>query len=400
MYFIVRTKSAINSVIKFWIHLFGSIFIRPFIGKPDFQKLDPQKPYKILYVCLAFRGDLVVNFPAINAIKSHFPNSKITCWLHDYNEPLARLIPAVDNVISYGDSGRSAISLFLEFLRGTKHSPFLQKLKEFDLYIDDSGYSYTALAGFRSKIPYRIGRNFQGFGFLNHREFPLDFNVQLIERRLKLLQPFGLKLSLKDIPKPYMKISPEIITAARTKFGISSSDYFAVQPFAGWEAKNWGLDKYCQVTREFSIFSGLLPVFIGSPAEQPLIKESLSRLELNAVNIAGLASLDESTAIIAGSRFYFGPDSIGNHLAIALGIKSLTMFGPTHPTLSSYLGGVNIGIRKITRCTPGPGQAYCCIDGGRSCRHNVCMIELRQEDVLETLRQHWSGEKLPIVVEF
>jgi ADP-heptose:LPS heptosyltransferase len=186
----------------------------------------------------------------------------------------------------------------------------------------------------------------------------------------------------------------------RTQFGISTTDYFVVQPFAGWEAKNWGLDKYCQVTQEFSSLTGLLPVFIGSPVEQPLIDESISRHQLNAVNIAGLASLDESAAVIAGSRFYFGPDSIGNHLAIALGIRSLTIFGPTHPTLSSYLGEANIGIRKITRCTPGPGQAYCCIDGGRSCRHNVCMIELRQEDVLATLRKHWSGKKLPDVVEF
>jgi ADP-heptose:LPS heptosyltransferase len=302
--------------------------------------------------------------------------------------------------LTYGDSGRSGISLFREFLRGINHSPFLKKLQDFDLYIDDSGYAYSALAGFRSKIPYRIGRNFQGFGFLNHYEVPLDFNVQLIERRLKLLRPFGIKLTLNDIPKPYMNINQDIISRVRDKFGISKREYFVVQPFAGWEAKNWGLGKYCQVTKDFASLTGLLPVFIGSTAEQLPIQESIAKYEMNAINLAGLAQLDESAAIIAGAKFYFGPDSVGNHLAVALGVKSLTIFGPTHPTLSTYLGGTNIGIRKITRCTPGPNQSYCCIDGGRSCRHLSCIRELRQEDVFETLRRHWSGEKLPPVVEF
>jgi ADP-heptose:LPS heptosyltransferase len=145
----------------------------------------------------------------------------------------------------------------------------LTKIKDFDIYIDDFGYSYSALAGFRSKIPYRIGRNSQGFGFLNHYEVPLDPNMQLIERRLKLLKLLGIDLSLDEIPKPYMEINGELISNSLHKFGNSDSEYCVVQPFAGWKAKNWGLDKYCRVVGEFSNYSGLMPVFIGSRDEHP-----------------------------------------------------------------------------------------------------------------------------------
>jgi hypothetical protein len=124
VYFSKQLKSRLNASIKLAIHFIGSILIKPFIIRPDFGKFNTLKSYKILYVCLANRGDLVVNFPALNALKKYFPNPQITCWLREYNVPLARLNPDIDDVIAYGDSGRSALSLFLEFLGGLKHSLF------------------------------------------------------------------------------------------------------------------------------------------------------------------------------------------------------------------------------------------------------------------------------------
>jgi hypothetical protein len=95
MYFLKRVKSGLNAAIKLAIHFMGVIIIKPFIGKPDFKKLDPHKPYKIFCVHLAYRGDLAINFPAVNVLKNHFPNSQISGWLNENNIPLAILNPAI-----------------------------------------------------------------------------------------------------------------------------------------------------------------------------------------------------------------------------------------------------------------------------------------------------------------
>ena len=393
-------KSIFNSWVKYLIHLLGYFFIKPFVGKPKIQNLDKTQPYRILYVCLAFRGDLVINFPAISAIKQHFPNSHLTCWVHDYNESLLKLHSSVDEIIIYENFSAGILRTLYELLFSKRHVSFINKLKGYDIYIDDSGYAFSALAGFRAEVPFRIGRNFQGFGFLNHFESPYDSNRQLIERRLKPLYPLGIRLSLADIPKPYFSINIERVKSAQDKLSIPFENYFTVQPFTGWNSKNWGLEKYCSIISGFSQKSGLIPVFIGSESERPLIDQAMSKHGLRAINTAGLVQLDQSAAIIAGAKLHLGGDSVGTHLAIALGVKSLAIFGPTNPTLSAYLGGVNIAVRKRTRCTPKPDKIYCCFDAGRGCRRLSCMSELKESDVLQTLMELWSGKTLPSVVEF
>jgi heptosyltransferase I len=393
-------KSIINSWVKYLIHLWGYCLIRPFIGKPKIQNLDNMQSYRILYVCLAFRGDLVINFPAINAIKQHFPNSHLTCWVHDYNESLLKLHTSVDESIVYERFSTRILRTLYEILFSKRHTRFINKLKEYDIYIDDSGYAFSALAGFRAKAPFRIGRNFQGFGFLNHFESPLDSNMQLIERRLKPLYPLGIRLTLADIPKPYFSINIERIKSAQDRQSIPSGNYFTVQPFTGWNSKNWGLNKYCRIVLSFSQTSGLTPVFVGSESERLMIDQAISKYGLRAVNTAGATQLDQAAAIIAGARLHLGGDSVGTHLAIALGVKSLAIFGPTNPTLSAYLGGVNIAVRKKTKCTPKPDKIYCCFDAGRGCRRLSCMSELNEGEVLQTLTELWSGKTLPSIIEF
>jgi ADP-heptose:LPS heptosyltransferase len=378
----------------------GVLFFRPFLTIPNPKLLDRQLPYKILYVSLAFRGDLVVNFPTIAEIKKQFPNSRLTCWVREFNVSLAGLNSDIDEVFSYTDLSHSVPRALFEFAFAHKHRKLIEKLSGYDIFFDDAGYALTAIAGYKAKIPLRLGRNSQGFGFLNHYEFPYDQNSQLIERRLKLLRPFGVFLSLRDVYKPYFKIDAEIARKYLLELGLGGMGYFTVQPFAGWESKNWGIDKYCQVAKEFSEKSGLLPVFWGSEKDANLCEEALIRHQIKAMNICGKTDLDKSAFVISLAKFHLGPDSVGSHLAISLGIKSLTIFGPTNPWLSAYLNGNNFGILKRTRCTAKPGRMNCCFDGGVSCRRAASMKELDVDEVLMTLLGIWTGKERRSVIEF
>jgi heptosyltransferase-2 len=393
-----RGRVLLNGLINFSIYLVGFLFVRPFIGKAKPQSLDLHDEHKILYVSLNYRGDLIINFPTISALKKHFPNCHLACWVRKYNEPIARMNREIDDVIVYDEFDTNPLMAFLQLLGGQKHHDLVELLRNFDIYFDDSGFAFTSIAAFIAKIPFRAGRGFRGFGFLNHHQFPTDLNSQLIERRLKALQLFGINMSLKDVPKPYFIIDSNVRTATLKECDIAEFGYFTVQPNGGWHAKNWGVDKYCWVSKQFSIQTGLTPIFLGSVSDRAYIEDAIVGQKLKAINLAGSCELDKVAAIIAAGRLHFGADSVGSQLAISLGVRSLTIFGPVNPILSSYLGDGNVGVIKRTKCMPRPDKIYCCFDAGRSCPRISWMNELHENDVLTVLEDVWEGKGRPPLV--
>lgn len=389
-----RIRTSLTAVIKFCIYLLGVVLVSPFIrkGRPEFIP-EENSEVKILYICLAFRGDLVLNFPAILALKREFPGSKITCWIREYNKNMASLNRHIDEVICYDDFEKTGIRMLNDLARAGKHNRFIARLKEreFDVSIDDSGYGFSTVACFRAGIPYRIGRNAQGFGFLYHYEYPYEFNKQLIEKRLALLKPLGISAINVDDLFPNFIIPAGMLQTVMEKCRLESG-YFTIQPFGGWGAKNWGEDKIAVVADIFASASVLTPVFIGGPGEMGQIDNIIKSFKAISINTAGKLNLAESAVLISGARIHIGVDSFGAHLAAAVGVKSLTVFGPTNPVLSAYTGVKNVAILKKIECSPREGRQYCTADAGRSCSHLSCMKELKVEDVLSILTDLWKGK--------
>jgi ADP-heptose:LPS heptosyltransferase len=342
-----------------------------------------------------------LNFPAILALKKEFPGSKITCWVREYNRNLAALNRDIDEVICYDDFEKTGIKMLIDLARVGTHDRFIAQLREgkFDVCIDDSGYGFSAVSCFRAEIPLRVGRNTQGFGFLYHCEYSYESNKQLVEKRLALLEPLGITSPNVDDLFPSLSIPQRMLPHVIEKCGLESS-YFTIQPFGGWHAKNWGENKIAIVLDEFAFFSALIPVFIGGPDDAGKIDKIIRNMKAISVNTAGKLNLAESAVLISGAGMHIGVDSFGAHLAAAVGIKSLTIFGPTNPALSAYLGHKNVAVMKRTECTPEKGKMYCCPDAGRSCPHLSCMKELEADDVLSVLIELWEDKVKERVIEF
>jgi ADP-heptose:LPS heptosyltransferase len=399
MRFLKALRYYLYAWLKWAFHSIGVVAIRPFLHKSGLAEFESNRSPKILYISLAYRGDLILNFPILNAIKEKYPNSRLTCWVRSFNQNSAKLCPAIDKIMVYDSFNNRPIQAIIETLVGTKHSVFIENLRGFDLFIDDSGYAFTSLAGYLARIPVRIGRNFQGLGFLNHFEMAYQQNTHLFVKRLKILKFLGINCSLEDFRKPYLFIGKEEIFQAQKANSILDTKYFTIQPFAGWEAKNWGLDNFCKVVSDFTLQSGLIPVFIGAQSEQAEIEKAINQYEINATNLAGTIDLSIAAAIIAGAALHFGADSVGSQFAMALDIKSLTIFGPANPRICANLGGQNFGIMKKGHCSPKPNKHLCCFDGGRSCRRMELAKKLTTDEVLSMLVRVWKNQEKDSLVE-
>ncbi|NLI15872.1 MAG: glycosyltransferase family 9 protein [candidate division Zixibacteria bacterium] len=395
-------KKYITALVKFIIHLGGTIFVKPFllVARYRAMKRIPENP-KILYVSLAFRGDLVLTFPALRALRKRFPKSSITLWVREYNVPLTDLCPDIDKVESYDKFNLHGLGALLEYFPKNVHQGFINKIRRagYDIYIDDSGYTFSALVGSLSNIPIRIGRNQQGFGFLYHYDFPYDYNRHLVKKKFTLLEPFGISILNESDILPKFNISNELVTRTLSKYELSNIRYFTCFPCAGWTAKNWQLDRFVSVVNEFSFYSNLTPVFLGGEKDKIIIDYIKDNVKSNYHILIGNTSIIESAAVVSRAEIHFGVDSVGTHLAAASNIRSLTLFGPTNPRLIAYLSDINIALRKKISCAPKPDKIYCRKNAGRSCSHISCMRELKKEDVLAVLIDLWDGKIKSKVIE-
>lgn len=362
-----------------------------------------ESPRRILYISLAFRGDLVLNFPALQAIKRKFPDAEITCWVREYNKTLAKLSPAINNVLFYDNFRCRGLSILKELFPHRQHAEFFRIIKSaaYDICIDDSGLAFSSLVAAYAKIPLRIGRNTQGFGFLNHYGIPYDFDAHLIKKRFDLLEPLGIATADEKGLIPGVSIDDNARKALLSQYGLEGKiyKYFTIQPFAGWSAKNWDNVKFGKVVAKFAEASSFQPIFIGGPNDFAPIDSLIASMRYPAINLAGKLELAETAIVISGAAIHLGVDSVGSHLAAASGVKSLTLFGPTNPRLIAVLTEKNIAIQKKTACTSAEDKIYCCKDAGRSCADVVCMSQLTYEDVFDILVLLWKNQKLPKIIE-
>ena len=400
----VEFKAVMIGAAKALVHLGGSLIFNSIRNKANFEASLLKNPRHVLYISLAYRGDFILCFPALAALRRRFPDAKITCWVRKYNEHLVELNPDINQTIVFDDFKTKGISIFQSISFNGAQNDFLRFLKDkkFDLCIDDSGFAFCAIICARAGIPLRIGRNTQGFGFLYHFEYAYDFDAPLVLKRFRLLERLGVSDPGAGALIPRITIPEELKRKTLQKLGFEQIDkgYFTVQPYAGWPAKNWNDDKFAFVIEQFASLSKLTPVFIGGQSDEAGIAAMAAKISCKSISAAGTLELHETAALISGAKYHIGVDSVGSHLAAATGVRSLTLFGPTNPRLIAVLTEKNIAVFKNTACTPAPNRIYCCRDAGRSCRDVVCMRELREGDVFDILTKTWRGEKVESLAEF
>ena len=134
---------------------------------------------------------------------------------------------------------------------------------------------------------------------------------------------------------PVGEAAPEARYLLRTRDG-ASEDFLAsvprpfalYHPGAGWANKSWGEDRFAEVARGVQKELGILPVVSWGPGDEGRA-ENLARLtgavRIPPVDFPGLAS------IVSRASFFAGGDTGPLHLADALGVPTVGLFGPTDP---------------------------------------------------------------------
>jgi ADP-heptose:LPS heptosyltransferase len=152
----------------------------------------------------------------------------------------------------------------------------------------------------------------------------------------------------------------------------------AIGAGSGAREKNWPEEFFVAVARWWRRFTGGVVVLAVGPVEEE--RGGIARLSRECVSISGLC-LARLGALIAGSELYLGNDSGVSHLAAALGVRAVLLFGPSNVEQWAPRGKRVTVLRHAIRCSP------CGVLAMKSCRHRSCLAALSPDEVIKTLAQ-------------
>jgi heptosyltransferase-1 len=326
-------------------------------------------PKKILIIKPSSLGDIVHSLPFLNALKESFPSSEIH-WIAAKgfeglleNHPMIKRLWIINkDKWKYLGRVKETFKEFVNLFRDLKK-------ESYDIVIDLQGLLRSGLLTYFTSAPLRIGfkEAREGSTFFYTHKVECGKEVHAVDRYMKIA--FFIGCEIKDIkfPMPLIRESERI-----KKIKEELRDYAVIVPGARWKTKRWGLENYSRLISMLDIKS----VIVGSKSDEEMAKEIELSSRGRPLSLAGKTDLKELLSIIRGARFMVSNDSGPMHIAAALNIPVVAIFGPTNPVRTGPYGQKNIVLRSGLPCSP-------CYK--RECKTIECMKVITVESVYNAI---------------
>ena len=157
---------------------------------------------------------------------------------------------------------------------------------------------------------------------------------------------------------------------------LAGRPVLTIAPGSGAREKNWPEKFYCAVAEWWRKATGGAIVLLIGPVEQE--RGGFERLSEGCLVASGL-SLSRAAALLDRSAVYLGNDSGISHLAAALGIRTVALFGPTDPIRWAPRGQRVTVLRRGMDCSP------CSEPVMKSCPHRACLSEFAAPEIISKL---------------
>ena len=207
---------------------------------------------------------------------------------------------------------------------------------------------------------------------------PYRASKRIVERYLDALEPLGIERAYR---RPRFRPEREAVDWARrflSDVGLSPGEFAAIVPGSLWPTKRWPPERYASLAAGLGGELGLPVLMLGSSFERGLCGRVAGGS--GAINAAGRATLGQSAALIGMASLCVGNDSGPTHIAMASGVPTVAIFGPTDPGQFDFSGHALVYANL-------PCSA-CSFFGTKRCRlkHWDCMMSISVDDVMRAAR--------------
>jgi len=310
-------------------------------------------------------GDVLFTTPVIRAIKEADAQNTVSYWCNERVKAVLENNPNIDKIFAlsrgdlkkiYQDSGIEGTQRFFSLL---------QKLKKerFDVAIDyslDHRYSLICkILGIRK----RIGYNYKKRGLFLTGKIDLDgySKKHIVEYYLSLLKLIDIPAKSKNLE---LFVSEHPLSRIRNILryeGVKDKDLIiGIAPGAGgsWgkeaKLKHWAPLKFAELADDLTDRLGARILILGDASERDIADIIVAAMKHRPIDLVGKTKLEELAAAINCTRLLITNDGGPLHMAVALGVRTVSIFGPVDEKVyGPYpVGSEHIVIKKDLPCRP------------------------------------------------
>ncbi|MFC1497372.1 glycosyltransferase family 9 protein [Verrucomicrobiota bacterium] len=324
---------------------------------------------RILLIRPGGMGDMIMLLPVIKALQEKYPEAKIDLVCEKRNMDVLKLAGLENNALVYDVN---PVKFFFQL-----------KQHHYDIALDtEQFHHFSAVFAFWSGAPVRIGFK------INPRRNPLYTHLipyaidgYEAEQFARIPEPLGIS----DIRHNLENILTDTDSALIPSKMLPSSPFVIINPGASTHYKMWNENKYVQLASWLQKNRKLNIVLTGSRKEQKIctcILNALSAENGNAVSLVGELGLKATAALMKRAELFIGSDSGLAHLAMAMGLPTVVLFGPSDRRKWGVEDKKHAIVLKNLPCSP------CFMFGSHeSCRTIACMNEIGVDEVIEAVEK-------------
>jgi len=333
---------------------------------------------RILVSRLRFMGDVILTTPLVRALRKNFPQAHLAYLTEKTYASLLLHNPHLDEIIPFDREGFAKSNPIISAWAQARFFHDLRK-KHFQVGIDLLGIPRSALLLWVSGAPCRIGGDFRLRRHLYTKRIKDDGQKKsAIEFHLQSLKALGLS---ED------GYRTEVFTTAaeeawaqsylREKGLDQSWPIIGLHTGATWPAKMWLWERFAELALRMRQELGARVILTQGPGEAELVAEIAAAVG-DGIVTCELLNLRQLAALLKQLDLYVSNDCGPMHLAVAVGTKTIGIFGPSEPDIWFPYDRQNghVAIHKNLPCHP-CHQDFCEI--------MECMKEIQVGDVFASV---------------
>ena len=313
----------------------------------------------ILLIKPSSLGDIVHAMPTCAAIRRAYPKARLTWLVKRQWAGLVERIDGVDRVWPVEST-----------LKGWLSEVSSLRAERFDLVVDLQGLFRSAAIGWLSESPLRVGfaNGREGSPWFYSRRVPVpQLEMHAVDRYLLVAKAVGAVES--GAPEFRFRIPQtdyEEVDRLLSRSGVMpGTSWVALNVSARWPTKRWPAASFAEVADRLQQDGYGAVVMIGGPDERADVAAVSGMMNSPAVNLAGATTVGLLPALLSRASLLITNDSGPVHIAAAVGIPMVALFGPTSAVRTGPYG---MGHSVLT------GQVPCRPCFSRTC-HNTLPLE-------------------------
>ena len=333
---------------------------------------------RILLVRLGSMGDILHALPALATLKENFPSWEIDWLVESHWRPLLEGNPYLSHIVEVDTFAWRKQPLSPRVWRAWRSAVQALRERRYDCALDLQGLLKSAIAcrwsGAKEIIGFEKPWLKEPSCSIFYTRRVATKAVHVIDANLALAAALGAARPVIRFPLP------EGDTASLPA-GLPEKKLAVLNPGAGWRSKRWSPKNFGVVSDALQKEFSMQVILNGGPGEESLTRQVQAACR-NSDPLAYIGNLKGLIALLRRSRLMVGPDTGPLHLAAALGVPTVGLYGPTAPQRNGPYGGRHKSLR--------PGNAETSYKHSNS--RGSTMDRIQPDQVLEAIRQLLSEE--------